>query len=44
MAERLKLNVNTVKYHIRKMQEENKIKHIGSLRKGKWVVVINDDN
>ena len=44
MAERLNLNVNTVKYYIRKMQEQNKIKHIGSQRKGKWVVVINDDN
>ena len=44
MAELLKLNVNTVKYYIRKMQEQNKIKHIGSQRKGKWVVVINDDN
>ena len=29
---------------VKKMQEENKIKHIGALRKGKWVVVINDDN
>ena len=44
IAEHLRLNVNTVKYYVRKMQEENKIKHIGSLRKGKWVVVINDDN
>lgn len=38
IAERLAMNVNTIKYHIRKMQEEGKIEHVGSSRKGKWVV------
>lgn len=37
IAERLKMNVNTVKYYIRKMQEQEKIERIGSSRKGKWI-------
>ncbi len=38
IAARLELNVNTVKYYIRKMQEQGKVGRIGSARKGKWVV------
>lgn len=38
IAERLKLNVNTVKYYVRIMQEQGVIEHVGSSRKGKWVV------
>jgi len=38
IAERLNLNVNTVKYHIRKMQEQGKIGRTGSSRKGKWII------
>ena len=38
IAERLNLNVNTVKYHIKKMQEQGKIGRIGSSRKGKWII------
>lgn len=38
IAERLKLNVNTVKYYIRKMKEQGKVERIGSSRKGKWVI------
>ena len=38
IAERLALNVNTVKYYIRKLQEKGKIERVGSPRKGKWIV------
>ncbi|MDO4343448.1 MAG: putative DNA binding domain-containing protein [Eubacteriales bacterium] len=38
IAERLSRNVNTVKYYMRKMQEQGRIKHVGSPRKGKWIV------
>ncbi len=38
IAEQLNRNVNTVKYYIRKMQEQGKIERVGSLRKGKWLV------
>lgn len=38
IASRLNLNVNTVKYYIRKMQEQGKLERVGSSRKGKWVV------
>lgn len=38
IAERLMMNINTVKYYIRKMQKQGKIEHVGSTRKGKWVV------
>ncbi|MCM1542876.1 MAG: winged helix-turn-helix transcriptional regulator [Blautia sp.] len=38
MAQRLNLNVNTVKYYIKKMQEQGKISRTGSSRKGKWII------
>ena len=38
IAEQLNLNVNTVKYYIKKMQKQGKISRIGSSRKGKWVI------
>ncbi len=38
IAEQLNRNVNTVKYYIRKMQEQGKIERVGSFRKGKWLV------
>ena len=38
MAERLCLNLNTLKYHMRKMQEKGMIERIGSSRKGTWTV------
>ena len=38
IAERLALNLNTVKYHIRKMQKQGKIERAGTPRKGKWIV------
>ncbi|MCM1218644.1 MAG: putative DNA binding domain-containing protein [Lachnospiraceae bacterium] len=38
IAQRLDLNVNTVKYYIKKMQEQGKIHRIGSSRKGKWII------
>jgi len=38
IAERLNLNVNTVKYYIRKLQEQGKVGRIGSSRKGKWII------
>ena len=38
IAERLKINVNTIKYYIRKMREQGKIKRVGSSRKGRWIV------
>ena len=38
IAARLALNLNTVKYYIRKMQKEEMIERTGSNRKGKWIV------
>lgn len=38
IAEQLNRNVNTVKYYIRKMQEQGKVERVGSFRKGKWIV------
>ena len=38
IALQLGMNVNTVKYHIRKQQEQGRIRRIGSKQKGKWVV------
>lgn len=38
MAEKLCLNQNTLKYHIKKMREKGMIERIGSSRKGKWTV------
>ena len=38
IAEQLNRNVNTVKYYIRKLQEQGKIERTGSPRKGKWVI------
>ncbi|MEY8495590.1 winged helix-turn-helix transcriptional regulator [Lachnospiraceae bacterium 29-91] len=38
IAEQLNRNVDTVKYYIRKMQEQGKIERVGSFRKGKWLV------
>lgn len=38
IAEYLNLNVNTVKYHIRKMQDQGRVKHIGTSHNGKWTV------
>lgn len=38
IAEQLNRNVNTVKYYIRKLQEQGKIERTGSPQKGKWVI------
>ena len=38
LAERLELNPNTVKYYFRKLQEQGRLKHDGSSRKGRWIV------
>lgn len=39
ISELLHLNVNTVKYYIRKLQEKGKVERIGTSRKGYWKVV-----
>lgn len=39
IAKRLNLNLNTVKYYIRKLRKTGKIERLGSSQKGKWVVV-----
>ena len=39
IAKRLNLNLNTVKYYIRKLRKTGQIERIGSSQKGKWVVV-----
>ena len=39
IAKHLKLNLNTVKYYIRKLRKTGKIERLGSSQKGKWVVV-----
>ena len=36
MAEQLELNLNTVKYHIRKLQKNGRIKRQGTKKKGGW--------
>ena len=38
LADQLGMNVNTVKYYIRRMKQEGKIEHQGSQRTGRWVV------
>ena len=38
IASRLSMNLNTVKYHMRKMQQKGIIAHEGSSRKGKWMI------
>ncbi len=38
MAEKLCLNVNTLKYYMKKMREKGMIERVGTSRKGKWMV------
>lgn len=38
IAEKLCLNPNTVKYHIRKLREEGAIEREGTSRKGRWII------
>ncbi len=38
IAARIEVNVNTVKYYIRKMQKQGQIRRVGSPRKGHWIV------
>ncbi len=38
IAHRLNMNLNTVKYHIRKQKEQGKLERTGTTRKGQWVV------
>lgn len=38
IAERLHINLNTVKYHVRKQQEQGHLERIGTKRKGQWIV------
>ena len=38
IAERLEMNPNTVKYYFRKLQEQGRLRRVGSSRKGKWLV------
>lgn len=38
IADRLNMNLNTVKYHVRKQQEQGRLQRIGTTRKGQWVV------
>lgn len=44
IAKRLDLNLNTVKYYIRKLRKTGQIDRIGSSQKGKWVVVDKQDH
>ena len=38
LAEQLELNLNTLKYHIRKMQKDGRIERQGTKKKGKWII------
>ena len=38
MAERLGMNSNTLKYHIKRMREKGILERSGSRRKGQWLV------
>lgn len=38
IAEELNMNLNTLKYYIRKLREDGKIKHTGTSQKGKWII------
>ena len=38
LAEMLKVNLNTVKYHVRKLQEKGFLERVGTSRKGYWIV------
>lgn len=38
LADQLGLDVNTVKYYIRRMKQSGKIEHQGSIRTGTWIV------
>ena len=38
IADRLNINLNTVKYHVRKQQEQGRLKRIGTAHKGQWIV------
>lgn len=38
IAENLKLSVSGVRYHINKMKKAGVIEHVGSTKKGKWIV------
>lgn len=38
IAEKTGLNINTIKYHVRKMQKEGALERVGTPRNGYWVV------
>ncbi len=38
IARKLGVNLNTVKYHIRKLQEKGRLERIGTSRKGSWII------
>ena len=38
IAVQLSMNINTIKYHIRKMQKKGILVYEGTNRKGKWII------
>lgn len=38
IAEKLGLSASGVRYHINKMKKSGMLEHIGSTKKGKWIV------
>ncbi len=38
VAEILKMSIGGVRYHINKMKKAGMIEHIGSTKKGRWIV------
>lgn len=40
IADRMNMNLNTVKYYIRKLQEQGRLERVGTNRKGHWIVKI----
>lgn len=38
LAKMLNVNLNTVKYHVRRLQEKGCLERVGTSRKGHWIV------
>ncbi len=43
MSQKLKLTLEGVKYHIKKLKAAKKIKHVGATKKGHWEVIPDEE-
>ncbi|MEQ8159375.1 MAG: winged helix-turn-helix transcriptional regulator [Mesotoga sp.] len=39
LAQELALSEDGIKYHLRKLKEQNRIRHVGATKKGYWEVL-----